>query len=249
MPRRCAWRMTFSQSAVRVFFGAMMSRTRSTRISAPPPGIESRPASRRRVRVAGTLELRAARDVLDLRRRERVQVDRVALLDRAEEVLVVVDGEVGVVPALHEDAGAADRECLLDLLEDDRLRQQVALGAVAGPAVEGAEVAVGDADVRVVDVAIDDERDPAGVGAPGPERLGGPADRDEVLRLEERQRLGVGDPLAVEGLLENCADAVLHAGTTSPSTKRRSGMRSSSPASRASSMNVKSPARSRGPNR
>ena len=167
MPSRCAWRITFSHSAVRVFFGAMMSRTRSTRISAPPPGIESRPASRRRVeRVPGCVQLRAARDVLDLGRRERVQVDRVALLDRAEEVLVVVDGEVGVVPALHEDAGAADRERLLDLLEDDRLRQQVALGAVAGPPVEGAEVAVGDADVRVVDVAVDDERDPAGVGAP-----------------------------------------------------------------------------------
>jgi len=47
--------MTPSQSAVFVFFGAMISRTRSTRISAPPPGIESRPASRSRVSVAGTV--------------------------------------------------------------------------------------------------------------------------------------------------------------------------------------------------
>ena len=110
-------------------------------------------------------QLRAARDVLDLGRRQRVQVDRVALLERAEEVLVVVDAEVRVVPALHEDARAADRERLLDLLVDDRLREEVALGAVAGPAVEGAEVAVGDADVRVVDVPVDDERDPVRVGA------------------------------------------------------------------------------------
>ena len=106
-----------------------------------------------------------------------------------------------MVPALHEDAGAADCEGLLDLLEDDRFRKQVALGAVPGPAVEGAEVAVGDADVRVVDVPVDDERDPAGVGALPAQRLGGPADRDEVLGLEERQRLGVGDPLALDGLL------------------------------------------------
>jgi hypothetical protein len=103
--------------------------------------------------------------VLYLGRRERVQVDRVAGLDRTEEVLVVVDAEVRVVAALHEQPGAADSERLLDLLEDDRLRQHVALTPVAGRAVEGAEVAVGDADVRVVQVAVDDERDPRWVGA------------------------------------------------------------------------------------
>ena len=54
MPSRCAWRITFSHPAV-VFLGAMMRRTRSTRISAPPPGSESSPASRRRVSVSGTL--------------------------------------------------------------------------------------------------------------------------------------------------------------------------------------------------
>jgi len=53
MPSRCAWRITFSHSADFVFFGAMMWRTRSTRISPPPPGIESSPASRRRVSVSG----------------------------------------------------------------------------------------------------------------------------------------------------------------------------------------------------
>jgi hypothetical protein len=36
--------------------------------------------------------------VLDLGRRERVQVDLVARLDRAEEILVVVDAEVGWWP-------------------------------------------------------------------------------------------------------------------------------------------------------
>src|SRR3954468_23805796 len=96
-----------------------------------------------------------------------MQMDRVALLEGLEEILVVVDPEIGVVAALHEDAGAAERERLLDLLEDHRLRQQVALTAVAGAAVEGAEIAVGDADVRVVDVPVDDKRDAAGIGASG----------------------------------------------------------------------------------
>ena len=82
--------------------------------------------------------------------------------------------------ALHQDAGAADRERLLDLLEDDRLRQQVALTRVAGAAVEGAEVAVGDADVRVVDVAVDDEGDLVRVELAVAQLVGDPPDRDEV---------------------------------------------------------------------
>ncbi len=147
-----------------VFFGAISSRTRSTRISPPPPGMRVEPGVAQARERLPHGQLRAARDVLDLGRGERVQVDPVALLDRAEEVLVVVDPEVGVVAALHQDAGAADRERLLDLLEDDRLREQVALVAVAGAPVEGAEVAVGDADVRVVEVPVDDERDPVGIG-------------------------------------------------------------------------------------
>src|SRR5438874_532432 len=78
-------------------------------------------------------------------------------LDRAEEVFVVVNAEIRMVSALHQYPGAAECEGLLDLLEDDRLRQEIALPAVARPAIEGAEVAVGDADVRVVDVPVDDE--------------------------------------------------------------------------------------------
>ena len=65
------------------------------------------------------------------------------------------------------------RERLLDLLVDHRLRQQVALARSPGPPVEGAEVAVGDADVRVVEVAVDDERDPRRVGAAGAELVRG----------------------------------------------------------------------------
>src|SRR3989304_1307960 len=64
-------------------------------------------------------QLRPPRDVLDLWRRECMQMDPVALLDRAEEVLVVVDPEIGMVPALHQHARAPDRQRLLDLLEDD----------------------------------------------------------------------------------------------------------------------------------
>src|SRR6266511_1478456 len=118
-----------------------------------------------------------------------------------------------VVPALHQDAGSADCERLLDLLEDDGLRQQIALGAVAWPAVEGTEVAVGDADVRVVDVAVDDERDPAGIALARAEHVGRLPNRHQVLRLQQRQRVRVGDPLTVESLVENWCNAFVTVST------------------------------------
>ena len=190
-------------------------------------------------------QLRAPRDVLDLRRRERVQVDLVALLDRAEEILVVVDPEVGVVAALHQHAGAADRERLLDLLEDDRLRQQVALVAVAGAAVEGAEVAVGDADVRVVEVPVDDERDPVGIGLAAAQLVGDAADRDELARAKQRDGLVVARSARRRAPCARTSSTVRvstrgHAShRLAPRvTKRSSGTCSSSPTSRAISRKV-----------
>ncbi len=186
MPRRCAWRMTSSHSSDFVFFGAMIAADAVDEDlgAAAGNGVEAGVAQpRQRLR---DRELRAPRDVLDLRRRERVQVDLVARLDRAEEILVVVDPEVGMVAALHEEPGAADREGLLDLLVDHRLRQEVALARVARSAVEGAEVAVGDADVRVVEVPVDDERDPRRVGHAAPDLVRDAADRDEVARAQQR---------------------------------------------------------------
>ena len=195
-------------------------------------------------------QLRPARDVLHLGRGEAVEVDRVAALDRAEQVLVEVDPEVGMVPALHEHAGAADRERLLDLLEDHRLRQQVALARVARAAVEGAEVAVGDADVRVVDVPVDDEGDAIRVGLAVPHLVRDAPDGDEVARAQERDRVVVADALAVERPLEDRGDgrlqpvtgiaATVRSSQATPGSraKRSSGTWWSSPTSRAISRNV-----------
>ena len=62
--------------------------------------------------------------------------------------------------ALHQDAGAAQVDGLLDLLEDHFLRKNVAFG-VAHRAVERAEAAILGAEVRVVDIAVDDVADDA----------------------------------------------------------------------------------------
>ena len=47
-PCRCASRITAAHCSHPIFFGLIRRRTSSSRISAPPPGIESRPASFRR---------------------------------------------------------------------------------------------------------------------------------------------------------------------------------------------------------
>lgn len=54
IPCRCASSCTPSHSSVCAFFRATRSRTVSTRISPPPPGIESRPASRSCRMTSGT---------------------------------------------------------------------------------------------------------------------------------------------------------------------------------------------------
>src|SRR5215467_6326461 len=171
-------------------------------------------------------------------------MDLVPRLDGREEVLVVVDSEIGVMAALHEQTRAAERERLLDLLEDDRLREQVALALVARPAVEGAEVAVGDADVRVVEIAVDDERDAFRVMEPVADLVRSASHCDEVARAEELDGILVGDPLARGGPREDLGDgsslgdAHAIAAPAVVCTKRSSGTVSRSPASRASSRNV-----------
>ncbi len=104
---------------------------------------------------------RHAREVDDLGRRQRVQLELgIALLDRAEEIFVPLQRQVGVVAALQQQLHAADRDGLVDLAEDLVEAEDIAAGIADGP-VERAEVAARDADVRVVDVSIDDVGDDA----------------------------------------------------------------------------------------
>ena len=43
---------------------------------------------------------------------------RKALLDRAQQIFVIVDAQIGMQSALHENAGAAERYGLFDFLQD-----------------------------------------------------------------------------------------------------------------------------------
>jgi hypothetical protein len=50
-----------------------------------------------------------------------MQVDAEALLDRAQQVLVVLDAQLGVQAALHEDAGPAQLQSFPNFVKNDLL--------------------------------------------------------------------------------------------------------------------------------
>ena len=83
---------------------------------------------------------------------------RVFLPDMGEQVGVPVDGEGGVVSSLHQDLDAAGGGQFIELLIDLRVGDDVGIGLLLCP-VKGAELAVDVADVRVVDVPVDDVGD------------------------------------------------------------------------------------------
>src|SRR6476646_1434646 len=82
---------------------------------------------------------------------------RVGPLDGRERLLVPLDAELGGVPALQHDLGCAEFDGFSTSANDlvDRMRPAL---VVSRWAVESAELARSYADVRVVDVAVDDVR-------------------------------------------------------------------------------------------
>ncbi len=128
---------------------------------------------------------REARDLghrADLRRREEMGRDlREAPACLPDEREVVVEGERRIVAALQQYRRRALDRGGLHLREHLVHGERVGLG-VTGLAVERAELAVGDADVRVVRVGVDDERH---------RPLGQPPDARGVgERAELKQRCG-----------------------------------------------------------
>ena len=149
-------------------------RTRSTRISAPPPGMLSSPASIKPRDHVRHRQRRQPRDVHDLRRRQRVQPERrVALLHAAEQIFVPLQTErrgcarPGAATGRRR-AGSSRQSC-----GRSRRTRACSLRSIRR-AGRTRRTAARDADVRVVDVAVDDVGDEAvgmllaahGVGQP-----------------------------------------------------------------------------------
>src|SRR2546423_8176410 len=78
--------------------------------------------------------------------------------DARQETLVVVDLQVRMYAALHEDSGSTQRERLLDFFVNDMVGENVSFG-VALHTVKRAEGAEFFADIRVIDIPIDDVTD------------------------------------------------------------------------------------------
>ena len=143
----------------------------------------------------GHRQLGQPRQVDDFRRGQRVELERrIALLDRAEQILVPRQRQVGIVAALQQQLDAADGDRLVDLPEQLVEAEDVAFGRSDGP-VERAEVALRDADVRVVDVAVDDVGDDAVGMLAGTDAIGEPSEQRRRRAAIELERLVRADAL------------------------------------------------------
>src|SRR6185503_14653342 len=98
-------------------------------------------------------------DIVYLWWRETVQLkSRILCAQRAEQIFIPLDSKVRMQSALHQDARAAEFDRLINLLADLFEGPNVSVGRARTP-VERTKCADDVADVRVVDVAIDDVGD------------------------------------------------------------------------------------------
>ena len=90
-----------------------------------------------------------------------MQLERgITALHRAEQVLIPLQRQIRIVSSLQQELNAADGNRLVDLPEDLVETENVSIRR-SHVSIERTEVAFRDADVRVVDVAIDDVGDDA----------------------------------------------------------------------------------------
>ena len=75
--------------------------------------------------------------------------------DMAKQIQIVIDPQFWVMPALHQDLYDPDTGQFFDLLVDLLLRQDVKIGIFLR-AIESAKLAINIANVRVVNVALND---------------------------------------------------------------------------------------------
>src|SRR6516164_1257242 len=94
--------------------------------------------------------------MIKFRRTERVDVDlRIFFPDVTQQIQVVVNSELGVMTALHQNLDPADCNKLINLLIDLFLVQDVVIRIFFGP-IKRTKFAINVADVGVVNVAIND---------------------------------------------------------------------------------------------
>src|SRR5437016_3617390 len=98
----------------------------------------------------------------------------------AQEIFVPFNPEVGMQSSLHQHARAAERNRLINLVANLVDGADVSVGR-ARPSIERAEGANHIADVRVIDVAINDVSDDVVRMITTPNLIGGRADSRHVI--------------------------------------------------------------------
>ena len=130
-------------------------------------------------------------------------------MQRSQQIFIPFDAEVRMQSALHQNAGAAERNRLVNLVADFVDRAHVSVRR-ARPAIERAERAHDVADVRVVDVAVDDVGDDVVRMSSLANFVGGHADASDIVRFEQRGAIVGGDPLARKSLIQNALNFTRH---------------------------------------
>ena len=139
------------------------------------------------------------RNIHDLRRRKTMAPDLEPGLDRPQQILIPFDLQLRMQPALHQNAGAAQVDGFLDLFEDSLVRMDVTLGVPHRP-VERAEAAIFGAEIRVIDVAIDDVADHSFGMQLAADRVGRHSDPDQIVAVIQVDRFGAGHHALISSL-------------------------------------------------
>ena len=152
----CQTRMTFSQSSVRTLPRVISLRTRSTRISPPPPGRLPSPAAFSRSQHRFQRQVCDLREVMNFGRAETVHIDlRKALFDGPQHVFVPFQRQLRDADRPAAESGRHPVPRFPRSSSAERFhRQYINLGMVGRP-IERTEVADRSTRVGVVDVAVD----------------------------------------------------------------------------------------------
>ena len=207
-PKPCATSMTSSQSLLIALSGEMRWRTRSTKISPPPPGIEPRPAALKSPMIFSSGSLNTSRkwmNSLGLKPWMLTCGNFDFMCDSKSRYHCFVS--FGMMPALHQNLRAAQRDGLLDFFVQLVEADNVGVVVLFHP-VKRAELAIDVADVGVIDVAVNDVGDDVIAATGEILRLGELAaavgQRAEFLQRQmiKPQRLALVDALALPHFLE-----------------------------------------------
>src|ERR1700730_7216187 len=110
---------------------------------------------------------------------------RILLPKRSQQIFIPFDAKVRMQSALHQDTGAAERNCFIDFCANLVQSADVSVRC-ARPSVEGTEGTNNVADIRVIDVAINDVGNNISWVLSLAYLVSGSANAGDIVRFKER---------------------------------------------------------------